>query len=187
MHIPKTGGMSIDHVFDRAGWNISYNSGIINDPYYSKILNPQGSLLHLTYNELAMSLDIADFDFVFTVVRNPYERVISEYHWQHCTRNFNTWFKEEIQNTTKISQYKDNHFCPQIEYVGKHTDAVYNLEQGFTNIVNDLETRLNTVFAQKTFHANISNKTINLDDIDKQLVYNAYKQDFERFGYDTTS
>ena len=38
---------------------------------------------HLTYQEvLDLNYQASDFDYVFAIVRNPYERIVSEFFYQ---------------------------------------------------------------------------------------------------------
>jgi hypothetical protein len=181
IHIPKTAGISVHHVFARAGWQIDLEGHVLDHPYY---YNVQGSLNHLCYSELEEYYNLNDFDFVFCVVRNPFARAISEYHWQRRNHDFNLWFESEINQYRNYHRYMDNHFKPQSEFVGP-TSKVYKLEQGFDNILADISEHVGEPLIFDMPYANESNKTISVDDIDKSLVYNAYKQDFERFGYDS--
>lgn len=184
IHIPKTGGISINHVFARAGWHISLEGNVLKHDYYKNI---RGSLNHLCYAELEEYYNFEDFDFVFSVVRNPYHRAVSEYHWQKQTQDFSQWFKSEIDQFNNSDRYGDNHFLPQCNFVGAGTTKTYQLEQGFDSIVEDLSKQVQSPLSFNMLPANESIKSISVDDIDKQLVYSVYKQDFERFGYDSSN
>ena len=184
LHNPKTGGVSINHIFDRAGWKVELNHWVGHHEHYA---SREGSLMHLTYSEISEYYNIEEFDYCFTVVRNPYDRAVSEYHWQKQHEPFNEWFTNNMaqsEQTHLPQKYHDNHFLPQINWTGEHVNVFY-LEQGMDVIGKQIGEHLGVEFPRTDFHSNISNKTITVDDIDKSLVYNAYKQDFERFGYDS--
>ena len=183
LHNPKTGGVSISHIFERSDWKDELGSWVGHHKHYA---SREGSLMHLTYSEITEYYKIEEFDYCFTVVRNPYNRAISEYHWQEQHQPFNEWFVNSINQSEKTNlprKCHDNHFLPQINWTGKHVDVFY-FEQGIDVIGKQIAKRLDTEFLRTDFHANVKKKTITLNDIDKSLVYNAYKQDFEKFGYD---
>ncbi len=81
IHIPKTAGTAIERQFADLGdmhWNQSSRYGRIQRPdrWYEDH--------HLTLCELrALSHDEIRWLDTFAVVRNPYQRLLSEYHWRH--------------------------------------------------------------------------------------------------------
>lgn len=81
IHIPKTAGTTIEQQFAELGdmhWDASCRYGRVRRPdrWYEDH--------HLTLGELrALSLDDARWLDTFAVVRDPYQRLLSEYHWRH--------------------------------------------------------------------------------------------------------
>ena len=82
IHIPKTAGTTIERQFAELGdmhWNASSWHGRVRRPdrWYEDH--------HLTLCELgALSLDATRWLDTFAVVRNPYQRLLSEYHWRRA-------------------------------------------------------------------------------------------------------
>ena len=75
IHIPKTGGSSIEKFLESNGRKMSFNceNGDISVNYHS----PQ----HMTFREIEkMGLDLPGFKF-FTILRDPVQRTISEYFY----------------------------------------------------------------------------------------------------------
>lgn len=91
IHIPKTGGTSVEKFLTDNNNQISFftstGSVFINGH------TPQ----HITFREIQnLGIDKDEFLF-FTIIRNPVERVISEYKWL-CDTNWHT------RNKTKIGE-----------------------------------------------------------------------------------
>ena len=114
IHIPKTGGSSIEEFFGMTETeNLCYGNEI------GKIGGVMFALQHLTAS-LLQQLDFMsmhfDIYFKFAFVRNPYERVLSEYFGQDANRArvdfdlglFKIWFDEThsiIDTDHKLPQY----------------------------------------------------------------------------------
>lgn len=78
VHIPKCGGTSVEVFFNMRNKESLYSTdeNVINNVKYS--------LQHLTPNLIKELIpDIYDDYTKFTIIRNPYERVLSEYVWQN--------------------------------------------------------------------------------------------------------
>ena len=126
VHIPKTGGTSIERYFSRK-FNIPLNSnslyGKLNDT--TKLKNNvaiRSSLQHITYKQMVKYNKVFNIDFdkikIIAIVRNPYERIVSDlFFWHKITINSS---KEEVFH--KIIKYLastslDNHNMPQHNFL----------------------------------------------------------------------
>lgn len=92
IHVPKTGGTSISYVLNKSysGYNFSnsdHRAEHLPYFYYKKYLSE-------------INLDIKDF-FVFSFVRNPYERFYS--HWKFF---LNCFLNKSGQNYENLKYYK---------------------------------------------------------------------------------
>ena len=137
-----------------------------------------------------------NLDTIFTLVRNPYERIISEYNWQFrdtepCNApDINTWVIESLKNASSDLSYSDNHFRPSIDFIDpSYPCKIFKLEDGIEFIVEyfireqgstkkiDIPNEKNA----KSF-ANSIKKT-DLNPISLRTINQFYKCDFEAFGY----
>ena len=144
VHVPKCGGTAIENSFRSAGYDWGYLNEPMKTGYDEKPCNPQHYHAELIEKLIMPSENCTD---QFTVIRNPYTRLISEFMWQTnigqlvtaegFTDNFFKYLEEfTIQRLTayktnefqyrmdtdaflrnKLSFVFDNHMRPQHHYV----------------------------------------------------------------------
>ena len=192
IHIPKTGGTSIENYF----YN-NYNIKRTINTFYSNInltLNKH-SLQHSTYLELYKQKDYFEIDFdkskIITVVRNPYDRIISDlFFLKLISIDFD---KNKINNILNYFlesndiEY-DNHKMEQYKYLIDSDGNINNniiimkTETLNNDMINNgfLDFNLN----ENVTHRNNLNYTSLLNDESIKLINNYYKKDFEYFNYE---
>ena len=74
VHVPKAAGSSIEQHFTNSGWSMELFKPC-KSPY-------EPADQHLTYEGLRNHLHDIDDITSFTVVRNPFRRMVSEWRWQ---------------------------------------------------------------------------------------------------------
>jgi hypothetical protein len=128
IHIPKTAGSSIETVLGMKEDSCFYSTDRFKDVFKT---SPQ----HLTYTQIASIFNTRMFDF-FTVVRNPYDRLVSEYKYILSGKNI-YWEPYKIQDfdlfvetvfnlpASCIFDLFDNHFASQSSYL---TEAEANIK-----------------------------------------------------------
>lgn len=96
--------------------------------------------MHASMLETFLNIDL--FDYVFTVVRNPVHRIISEYKWRIkrdiAKDGFNAWYKATRQEFEKDNFFSDNHMRPMHEFVTKKCN-VFKLEDGLDHLPATIE------------------------------------------------
>jgi len=184
IHITKTAGTSIEKV----GLKHNHKWGMYHEQEYG--------WWHQIFTKKSKELR-NKYDW-FTVVRNPYTRILSEIHYIHkklkTVDEFNTIIKKEINYL--LSNHNDSnhpyqrpggdHFTEQYKYIDPnsvihilHFETVKEEFEELMNVYNYNNVRLNMV-EYKT------EKKISVKDISKEnieLINIAYKEDFEKFGY----
>ena len=126
VHIPKNGGSSIKKLFESMGWNTAEHcSSSIHrkgDPNWYRVVSPQ----HHHAAELKQLFRIERFDGVLTFVRNPVDRLVSEFFWRNRPENtklrklplkFASWWRESREACLSDRSYLDNHLRPQWEFL----------------------------------------------------------------------
>jgi hypothetical protein len=187
IHIPKTAGSSIEHLLRDEG---KYELDFIGVRNGRSTHHYMGIELKLILKELYPTY------YKFSFVRNPYDRLISEYFWcrlNNVGHKFNKTFDEfldyvedVIKNKKFFKPIENDHFIPQYSFLFFNNKLIVN------NIFKyeDIETvaplikkrlKINTVLQ----HLNKSKKNeITLTQEQKDRIYNLYKIDFQTFNYE---
>ena len=82
IHIPKTGGTSLEEYLKRKYTQTLFSTYKINNLLFEKYKMYGVFLQHLMYKEIYQYKEIVDIDFnenlkIITIVRNPYDRIVS--------------------------------------------------------------------------------------------------------------
>ena len=192
IHVPKTGGTTIEKGMNLMGSRNGY--GIIKNTVFQ----------HFTSNEVKQLLGDRIFNFYdkISIVRNPYDRFISEYYWckidgvgYKSNQSFNE-FIDYVEKCVKEKNFYEtiyhDHFIPQWMYICIN-DEITNQEkiavdhllrfENFDNVKNFF--MKNYAVSLKHENYNSLNKDFELNNNQKKRIYNIYKKDFELLGYDS--
>tara|TARA_Y100000992_G_C21272879_1_gene497932 strand:+ start:425 stop:1108 length:684 start_codon:yes stop_codon:yes gene_type:complete len=191
IHIPKTGGTYVEEVFNKHNYKI----GRFDNNKHLEEKN-KCNFWHtpVKYNK---NINFKDYR-VFTVVRNPYDRIISEYNWG----SFGEYYKKlNVSKNTEINQFisklntnekiydGDCHLLPQSEYLtdyyGNKVENIIhqeNLDKELEKFINKY--KLNVKLSKQKNNIKQKNYTQNdLNTESKNIIKNYYKEDFELLGY----
>ena len=179
IHIPKTGGSSIED------WLSKVATMIFFDPYPKRItaVSPQ----HFPIKDIRRLFGVDWWDWSFTIVRNPYDRLESEYFYQVSLNKkipeFNRWVEESLDIFRDDPFYLDNHLRTQ-RYFIDNTVNYFRFEDG-----------LDAVFERLSLVLGVPKPSVPLRSMagDRQpilwkkktraLVNDHYFQDFRAFNY----
>ena len=188
IHIPKTAGTSIEHFLREHGLNnlelIGVRNGRSTHHYRaSEIKNLFPNIFHNYYK--------------FSIVRNPYERLLSEYYWTPIKNvgfksdkskdEFLDYVENVIKNGTYFSNIYHDHFIPQYFFVynKKINKIIVNqlfkyedMEWVQTYLKQKLKIKNDFLVLNKSEKKEIWNES------QKERIYNLYKKDFELFSYE---
>ena len=200
IHIPKSGGTSVEQQFRRTGCEeFLFNSKA--DPYF------KCSSQHLHRDSIEQLIDLTKIDYIFTVVRNPVSRIISEYKFRSnqklASQGIDQWYSA-IQKQYKTNPFiNDNHIRPSHEFIVNQC-KIFKLEDGLEQLFQTLGKKLS--FAKlgttKTQHA-MTSKQVMEQRQDKNMtsdisntqnfaepsiitirnIISDYSTDFDLFGY----
>ena len=189
VHIPKTGGSSVETLLTDNGYFELDLLGVRNGRAQH----------HLTAYELLTLFGQSYFNyFKFAFVRNPYDKFLSEYYWCKqpgigfkSKQSFDDFIKfvEDVVKNNKYFKYIDNdHFIPQYHYLFYNKKIlvgnVYKFED--INIVLPMlkeKFKINAEIPHLNKSVNSTSNKIVLTDEQKEKIYNLYKIDFDVFNY----
>lgn len=177
IHIPKTAGTSVERCllnFEGIDRPITLNNlSKKNKEHYH--LDHKKNQPHAFFSEIDTHLRETYFSFAF--VRNPFDRVVSEYKW--CAQFNNVDFLTFLR-----MPWPGRHSLPQTEFINKDLNFIgkfENLQEDFNVICDKIG------IPQKTLpHSNVSKHkhyTEYYNEETKELVTNKYAKDLEYFEY----
>ena len=191
VHIPKTGGTSVESHFTKNGWKMDLWSSTRNG-------GKSPSDQHLLYEDLKARITDVDDIYSFTVVRNPVRRLISEWRWQRWQlKNVKDSLAEFIQRVadslTNDKIYWDNHWRPQIDFIDPAINRICKLEtlkDEYPIVISEsgagFDSALPHVNASKTLFEKYVRWRFKdtLTEENLRVIKDIYATDFENFGYD---
>lgn len=185
IHIPKTGGTSVEKAF-----------GIYHDWDYEKLLYNKEEKIngittapqHWTPNliENKLGKDTYSNAIKFTIIRNPYSRVLSEYFYKTGSTNlynFDEWFFDYYSNID------NDHKIPQHLFLQTHIDFIArteSLQDDFTRFVDQYNIKINPnlPYINKSRYNNKLLINYLSKDVISKINY-IYKEDFDLLNYKT--
>lgn len=180
VHIPRTGGTTVEQWLMRAGSLRLYST---RKPEYGKC-TPQ----HLRYSDIEALLGENYFSYVFSIVRNPYQRVESEYRLRMSLGDqkvgFSEWLDRYLSLRNQDAWILDNHLRPQVEFLGDSVELFHfedTLEFAMGSVAEACGLPLPRELSTPQVELNVSN--IFWSDEDISRVKAAFKSDFEVLGY----
>ncbi len=192
VHVPKTGGSSIEAMLRRNKWDQFYFDGGKNPGNLNKIrlCSPQ----HMHLEMLQKVFNFEKIDYAFMTVRHPVDRLISEYRMKRGSRKEVTlasWLDSALADYTKNPFCFDNHLRPQSDF-WHSSFRVFKLENGYSEIIKELELKLDISFNNSNvphimhrdkIEGKIDKKIVNIDHELRNKIKLFYQKDFDMFDY----
>ncbi|MEM7420748.1 MAG: sulfotransferase family 2 domain-containing protein [Pseudomonadota bacterium] len=193
LHIPKTAGTTIEAWLNNSG---KYQQILFSQKKLEGMLVTPQHLGYHTLTELTKALS-RPLEYKFAVVRNPFERIVSEFFYRiklgsiqlgvNSESLFSAWVVHNLKKYQETPELLDNHLRPQTYYVNDDVD-VFKLEDGIQNV-------LETVGKHIGLHENTQVEAKKVGDKKNvwwsctaiEMVLELYEEDFERFGYSNST
>lgn len=196
VHVPKTAGQSVEQAFlDDLGLDWNQRRGLLLRPNSDPAKGPV-RLAHLYADEYVRLGHIgqAEFDsyYKFAVVRNPYERLLSEYRYRTFRQTGPFWW---FLRRPWHSEFSDQvrHMVPQTRYLlnadGKClVDRIVrfeNIEAEMAEVFRDIFGEPRPLPRRNTSHR--QERRMGREDLsvgDRARIRKMYQRDFAYLGYD---
>jgi hypothetical protein len=163
IHIPKTGGTSVEFAFiDDAGLRFEARETLLLGPNKAGTPGPR-RLSHLTANEM-ISLDYISEDlfkkyFKFSIVRDPWDRVVSTYKYLRLGGDFKRFVCDVLPNSLMKLETYEYFVRPQHDYLyDSQGNCLVDFVGRFERLDQDFEivarrVMLNAALPHKNKHA----------------------------------
>ncbi|MCQ0971239.1 sulfotransferase family protein [Paracoccus sp. TK19116] len=187
IHVPKTGGTSVE------GWMRTLAPLRFHEVQIPKAMKctPQ----HLRMSDFNILFGRGYFDHAFMIVRNPYDRIASEYRMRAAIHaasfvrmwpSFSHWLEAQLDQMAGNRWILDNHLRPQWEFHGGRVE-VFRLEDGLDTALATVAGRLGLPAPESVPHdlkTGGGDVTVEWDLSDRLRVEEVYARDFAEFGYE---
>ncbi|MEP3330897.1 sulfotransferase family 2 domain-containing protein [Sedimentitalea sp.] len=197
VHIPKTGGQSIETVFlDDLGLAWRDRAALMLRQNNNRNAGPQ-KLAHLYTDEyVARGHMVAkDFDryLKFSIVRHPFDRALSEFRYRvgAAAKRGQVLDLDDFLNSGASDDYLDSarHLVPQVRYVKDlQGRCLVDHVLRFEHLAQDIGPVFREIFGgdRRLPHKNRSQTGLDacLSAAQADLLYDRYRADFEAFGYE---
>ena len=135
VHIPKCGGSSISKIFQKNNWEESFS---VRGKSLSEIEYLKSSPQHYHGEIIKNIFDISKFNKIFTICRNPFNRLKSEFYWQlnnkiSTSKSPEDWFNNVLEKYNQNNYVYDNHIRPQNEFILDKIH-IFKLEDGLKKV-----------------------------------------------------
>lgn len=188
MHVPKSGGSSVEWTLKKTCKTHMLNANVNSNKSLSMPCNPQ----HFHAEIMESFFDSTEIDFSFLVVREPLQRLLSEYKYRKLSRTkrglkikpFSEWVQTTFEKYEDNSYILDNHIRPQSEFIYPNAN-IFKLENGLGEVIKFVSSKLeiNTDQFTEAHRNSSSNEKIEVDSKVIKLVHEFYSKDYELLGY----
>tara|TARA_B100000700_G_scaffold3300_1_gene3874 strand:- start:4189 stop:4845 length:657 start_codon:yes stop_codon:yes gene_type:complete len=198
IHIPKTGGTTLEHFFSSIGLR-SFGAGheyMFVRPYLKSPPNHYDM-------KILEQLYIFEGLYSFAITRDPIKRLYSQYQWARSNSNhidtfikmtFEQFVIDSFEKYSSDEYYMANYIKPQHHFISDKVTRIFKLEDGLENAIKTVFKDLQIILKFKNKdgdlklpHINKSqpyNKDQEINDNVIKMIKDFYKEDYEKLGYD---
>jgi hypothetical protein len=183
VHIPKTGGTSVEDAMAQAGASVALRAGTRFNGFMKTTFQHLDAQIH------TQVIPPDFFDYAFATVRHPVSRLVSEYFYRRrrgfAKMPFDRWVNAVIDGYAKDPYIIDNHLRPQVDFLSDGVEA-FRIEDGIDKPLTRAAEVLGITLKDANPHSNRrkKNKPVDWVPITRDRVLDFYAADFARFDYD---
>ena len=190
IHVPKTGGTAIELFFEANGFRTAYLDRGLNSDNLNPVMycSPQ----HMEAAMLSKIFKLSAFDYVFMTIRDPIDRILSEYKHRIGEKldlpDVNTWVRRLLRRYADEPYMLDNHLRPQADFWVERAD-VFRQEDGFgSDWIEQISSRIPCQFTTREVRRAMkfdvkAAEQADLSETSVAALRRFYHQDFVLFGY----
>jgi len=176
VHVPKTAGSSVLNLFKDNGYEISYfDEGSVRP--FKGLCGSQ----HIHTELIKEEFDLSEFSYIFSIYRDPVDRLISEYTWR-CSKggqrypSLKYWVELIFDLYDQDNYVNDNHIRPQNEFYFDECD-VYDFNS-ISSLPKKLSEKINLNISKELGYTNSSKYKYELTDRCKNIIMEFYNSDY---------
>jgi hypothetical protein len=193
IHIPKCAGTTVETLFEQLKFHTFLSLQEMRDRDLRKYLKLPPAHYDISLLEKIFHLDKI---YSFAIVRNPYDRILSDYKWAKTKTNNTQFFSQMnfeefcnycFNNYAIDSAFLGNHVKPQHKFVSKNVNKVFKLENGLETAIEEVFTDIGINLNEKLVLNKLNSsedEEINISQKAKDSIYEFYEEDFKMFGYE---
>ena len=185
-HVPKCGGTTIETSLRKEGFDEFLFSSNSRGGCFKQ------NLQHLPSSIFNQVIDLDNISCKFIVVRNPFNRLISEYKYRtKGHKKLYDWLKINFEKFSHNSRHLDNHLLPQVEFHDERLE-VFRIEDGLDEVYDFIGDSIGVNFPYDGVKKNVSDSRRVKSDLFEndeeykyfiKIVLDNYRKDFEKFDY----
>lgn len=189
LHIPKTAGTTIESWLNETG---KYQQTFFSQKKFEDMLVTPQHLGYQTLTELTKALK-RPFEYKFAVVRNPFDRIVSEFFYrikldssqlgENAESLFSPWVVHNLKKYKNTPEVLDNHLRPQTYFVNDDVE-VFKFEDGIQKVLRAVGNRIGIQEEVEVKPKKVGDKkSVRWSSTAIKMVLELYEQDFDRFDY----
>jgi len=180
VHIPKTGGTSVEAMLKACG-------GVEALRYSAMIPELPCTPQHFHAAILTKLIPPALYDFGFTIIRNPFDRLASEYKMRVLKQGkpigFDAWVERMFARYARDPFVGDNHIRPQSEFLFEGLELFRFEDNAIQGIRDRLEALGLMSAADVPWERRSAARSMSMSSETARRIAMFYAADFERLGY----
>jgi hypothetical protein len=198
IHIPKTAGSSINSIFRKLGWSESF---VVSSRPADSLTHYKSTPQHLHASVLKSIFNFQEFDMIISIVRNPFDRIKSEYYWQLSQQitslNVADWLSHAFAKYNHNKYIFDNHIRHQSDFIiDDDNQIILKLEDdGINKLKSMILNKTNNTFSLQKYlmkynllsiHHKKSIKVVDIElafEKERSRIQEFYESDYKRFNY----
>jgi hypothetical protein len=193
VHIPKTGGTSIEYALDQYNDTDNTNIKSVNgDPYNKNHIKHKHLFLKGYIKKYSDVRENTEAYYKFTIIRNPWDRIASHYHFFKRTNHIHKGSFEGFVNyfCNKIHRgWKCKDFAPIMDYITVDGILAVDFIGKFETVQEDFNTICDRIGIPRQNLPHINNSkhkhyTEYYNNETRAIVAEKYAEDIQRFGYE---